>query len=266
MRRFVQWFHSGVRAAYYTCFRALLVLRCCYADASRVGPAPGEIPVPPALLRYRVGESTDAGVFLTVGERTSQNLQAALMNAGRRMGDFHSILDFGCGCGRTLLWLTRQFPDTRFHGTDVDAQAIAWCRAQLPAADLRVNAALPPLATPGAAFDLIYSVSVFTHLPADRQRQWLRELARVLRPGGILLLTVHGEGATRQLDEAAQQRLRREGFLFQTSTKLRGIVPEGYHTAYHAREYAVSLVGAEFRVLAYIAGGMGDQDVILAQA
>ena len=252
---------QALRAAYYPCFRALLSLRCWYADLRH----PPSAAIPPALLRYRVGESTDPGLFLAVGEQTIQNIQAALLRAGRRIADFHSILDFGCGCGRTLLWLMRQFPDARFCGADVDAKAIAWCRAHLPAADWRVNVERPPLAFPDHEFDLIYAVSVFTHLPADLQQLWLPELVRILRPGGILLVTVHGERAWSQLDPAAAQRLRREGFLFQTSAKLRGILPEWYHTAYHTQEYAVAQVGAHLRVLAYVAGGMGDQDAIVAQ-
>lgn len=128
-----------------------------------------------------------------------------------------------------------------------------------------MNAALPPLAFRDNEFDPIYGVSVFTHLPADWQKRWLPQFARILPPGGILLLTVHGERAWRQLDDATHQRLRREGFLFQTSTTLRGILPEWYHTAYPTQEYAVSQVGAHLRVLAYVAGGMGDQDVIIAQ-
>jgi SAM-dependent methyltransferase len=249
-----------LRAAYYPCFRALLSVRCWYADVRHP-----HLPIPPALLRYRVSESTDAGLFLSVGEQTSQNIQAALLGVDRRVADFHSILDFGCGCGRTLLWLMRQFPGARFCGADVDAEAIAWCRAHLPDADWRVNEALPPLDFPDQEFDLIYTVSVFTHLPTDLQQRWLPELARILRPGGILLLTVHGERAWSQLDSAAAQRLRREGFLFQTSAKLRGILPDWYHTAFHTQEYAVAQVGAHLSVLAYVAGGMGDQDVIIAR-
>ena len=110
-----------------------------------------------------------------------------------------------------------------------------------------MNAALPPLAFRDNEFDPIYGVSVFTHLPADCQKRWLPQFARILRPGGILLLTVHGERAWRQLDDATHQRLRREGFLFQTSTKLRGILPEWYHTAFPRKNM-------RFRRWAHISG------------
>jgi SAM-dependent methyltransferase len=256
-----------LREVYYLCFRAVLLIRCRYADVFnvRLAQAPDRIPMPPALLRYRVSEDVDADLFMAIGERTTQNIEEVLMQANRPLGDFRFILDFGCGCGRTLTWLARQFPDAKFHGTDVDKEAIGWCRAHLPIVDWQVNTAQPPLGYRSNAFDLIYAISVFTHLDARHQERWLAEFARILQPGGILLLSVHGDGARREWDKDRQQRLEREGFLFETSTKLRGIVPEWYHTAHHTREYAVSQVAAHLRVLAYIPGGMGHQDALIAR-
>ena len=42
------------------------------------------------------------------------------------------------------------------------------------------------------SFDLIYAFSVFTHLDIKAQKAWRDEFRRILRPRGILLLTVHG--------------------------------------------------------------------------
>ena len=250
-----------LRAIYYPGFRALLRVRCRYADLRHPNPE-----LPPALLRYRVGESTDPSRFLAIGEHIAQDIQAALLRAGRPLAGIASILDFGCGCGRTLRWLIPQFPNARFCGADVDSDAIAWCQAHLPAAEWHVNSPLPPLPFPSQTFDLVCAISVFTHLPASLQNLWLPELARILRPGGVLLATLHGERVASHLNPAAGRRLRSEGFLFQRSAKLRGILPEWYHTAFHTREYACSQVGAHLRVLVYIPGGMGDQDVIVAEA
>jgi SAM-dependent methyltransferase len=55
------------------------------------------------------------------------------------------------------------------------------------------NDAVPPLPFADNSLDLIYSMSVFTHL-ADTWSAWLLELHRVLKPGGVLLVTLLGPG------------------------------------------------------------------------
>ena len=90
-----------------------------------------------------------------------------------------AALDFGCGCGRTLRWLTREWRDVSWHGTDVDAEAVGWCRSHLPGR-FEVNGPMPPLPFPNASFDLVLGVSVFTHLDEPVQRGWAAELRRVL--------------------------------------------------------------------------------------
>jgi methylase of polypeptide subunit release factors len=52
--------------------------------------------------------------------------------ARRTLDSFESILDFGCGCGRMLLWLPELGRKRALHGTDIDADAIDWCREHLP--------------------------------------------------------------------------------------------------------------------------------------
>ena len=78
-------------------------------------------------------------------------------------------------------------------GTDSDARAVAWCADNLTFAGFRPNALEPPLDFEGATFDLVYCLSVFTHIPARSQGPWRDELKRLLRPGGRLLLTTQGE-------------------------------------------------------------------------
>ncbi len=78
------------------------------------------------------------------------------------------------------------------HGCDLDAGAIAWCRANLGFARFEVNAAQPPLPYDDGSFDLVCGLSVFTHLPEPAGLRWMAELARVLRPGGRLVLSTHG--------------------------------------------------------------------------
>jgi SAM-dependent methyltransferase len=254
------------RAIYYRLYRAKLRLQFFVADHIRFRPSPfDEAVIPPALLRFRVGENIDPALFLAVGENASNDIEAALLRAGCPLETCHTVLDFGCGCARIVSPLARRFPQVHFHGTDVDTMAIEWCRVHLPAVTFQSNGPLPPLFFADGEFDLIYCVSVFTHLSAELGRQWLRELHRVLRPGGTLLITVHGKNVWFKMPSERRKRIEREGHLFVMSAKLRGIVPDWYHTAYHSEEYAREWISSEFRLLEYIPCGLGYQDVVIAE-
>ena len=100
------------------------------------------------------------------------------------------VLDFGCGSGRLL----RQFLDearlAEFHGSDIDEEMVSWVRKNLcpPIADVRLNGEQPPLDYPDDHFDLVTAFSVFTHI-ADGWSDWMLEIRRVLKPGGLLIAT-----------------------------------------------------------------------------
>jgi SAM-dependent methyltransferase len=56
----------------------------------------------------------------------------------------------------------------------------------------------PPLTYAEDQFDVLYSVSVFSHLHPDTHAQWLKELSRVVNPGGYAFLTIEGATAMRR--------------------------------------------------------------------
>ena len=70
---------------------------------------------------------------------------------------------------------------------------VRWCEANLPFADVTVNEISPPLPYADASLDLVYALSVLTHLPEELQHAWVRECRRVLKPGGRLLFSTMGE-------------------------------------------------------------------------
>jgi SAM-dependent methyltransferase len=105
------------------------------------------------------------------------------------------VLDFGCGCGRLTRLFARAQPGWEAYGSDVNPDLVQWCADQLAPVRTTQNDLTPPLAFDAASFDLVYSVSVFSHLAAAAAQAWLADLARVLRPGGILLVTTHGPRA-----------------------------------------------------------------------
>lgn len=157
---------------------------------------PERLPYPPFELASRVGtlegQEHPWESYEAIGRASMESLVAALpsgfLEADRR------VLDFGCGAGRTVRHFIESGAPGELWGCDIDADSIDWLRERF-APHLRpfVNYALPPLAQPDEMFDLVYCVSVFTHLSRSWSA-WLLELHRVLKPDGLLLATFMGEG------------------------------------------------------------------------
>lgn len=120
-----------------------------------------------------------------------QRFEALLNWHSRSLRSFASILDFGCGVGRLVQYLFELAPQAAVSGCDVSPEAIRQCRRRCSKGRFLVNRWAPPLDMADETFDLIYSYSVFTHLSEANHQAWLRELARLLRPGGMMLHTVH---------------------------------------------------------------------------
>ena len=121
------------------------------------------------------------------------------------MEQFGSVLDFGSGVGRIIRhWNGVQRPV--LHGTDYNSELIEWCSANLKSSEFRVNTLSGELPYESETFDFVYSFSVFTHLREPLQFHWLDELKRVLKPGGYIYLTTHGEHYLTALNPVGQEQ------------------------------------------------------------
>ena len=150
-------------------------------------------PIPPGNLIFSATGTRDVSWFLDSGVQTATAFRQALESIGRPLETFSDVFELGCGCGRVLRqWHNEEGPN--FYASDYNPLGVEWAKANLGFVTLRTNDLAPPLQFEGASFDLCYAVSVFTHLPEPLQMPWLTELHRVLRPGGILLVTLSGRG------------------------------------------------------------------------
>lgn len=233
----------------------------------RDGQNNASMPIPPAELRYRVHGSLDKESFIQNGKNLAQNIRDLCALAEHNIYSFENVLDFGCGCGRVL----QNFQDAprvcQFYGTDIDSELISWGEKYLPNIKWSTNGYHPPLPFADNTFDLIYAISVFTHIDEEFQHMWLSELQRIVKVRGIIILTVHGESTISKLAPSNQIRIHSYGFMFETgstgSLKLDKL-PDFYQTAYHTKEYIYRDWSAYFDVLHYLERGINNhQDAVI---
>jgi SAM-dependent methyltransferase len=224
------------------------------------------LPLPPPNLRERVHGAQDAESFLLVGQNCMRDVVAGLKTIGRDLASFHRILDFGCGSARTLRWFADRSHSHSLYGTDIDGEAIAWCQQNLPIATFSKNDALPPLQYPSAEFDLIYAISVFTHLDEDYQFQWLAELTRICKRKGIVMLTLHGDFLHTPLSPQLRWLLKTKGFAFVQEYLWKDVFPDWYQNSYHTREYIYKWYPRFLRIVSYLPRGLNNQhDLVILQ-
>src|SRR5437763_16389304 len=91
---------------------------------------PDGFAMPSPYLVYLVTGQFDLEAFYQNGKLGADCIKAILSKNGFDINDFHSILDFGCGCGRVLRhWKTPKGPT--LYGSDYNARLVKWCRNAL---------------------------------------------------------------------------------------------------------------------------------------
>jgi SAM-dependent methyltransferase len=202
----------------------------------------GPLPVPPARLRLLVdGRSGDAGCFLSVGREMAASIRGAVAECGAEVGEMGAILDFGCGCGRVARhWAGLDGP--RLHGCDYNPELADWCDGNLPHLRAIRNELAPPTPYESESFDLIYALSVLSHLSEPLQSAWIAEFRRLLRPGGLLIVSVLGESVQHRLTFEERRRFL-NGELVVERPRMAG---RNLCTAYHPRPYVTGTLLADF--------------------
>jgi SAM-dependent methyltransferase len=151
-------------------------------------------------------------------------------------------------------------PAGRLYGCDLNHAAIAWAAKHLPHATFTVNRIAPPLPYDDGRFDLVYALSVFTHLPEALTVDWLRELHRVLRPGGVLVLTTMGPAFLDRLTPAERRQFADVGLVTRDEGYAGSNVCASYHSEACMRRLALPLFARDLYVESG-ARGMPGQDL-----
>lgn len=164
-----------------------------------------------------------------------------------------SILDWGCGPGRIIRHLPELFDTTNnFFGTDYNEKSIKWCSENFKGITFKSNGIKPPLNFEQNQFDFIYGISIFTHLSQENHINWVNELHRVLKKGGVLLITTHGEVFKSKMTSVEKKTFDKNQLV------VRGNVIEGHrvYTAFQPEIYLRGLFSNKFEVLNFEPGKM----------
>lgn len=153
------------------------------------------LPVPAGADRFGYSVN-DTGEYLRWGKVDHELLLDRIDKHYGEAADLH-IMDFGCSSGRVLrhFQIEHEARNWTLYGTDLQARAIEWMRRNFPPHyQIFTSSLMPRIPLPDNSLDVIYGISVFTHIKYHWD-SWLMELKRVLRPGGLLIQTVQTENA-----------------------------------------------------------------------
>jgi ubiquinone/menaquinone biosynthesis C-methylase UbiE len=171
------------------------------------------------------------------------------------------VLDWGCGPGRVIRHLPSFMGKTcKFYGTDYNKKYIKWCKKNLPDVTFIINHLHPPVEYDDNTFDIVYGISIFTHLSKEMHYAWFKELMRVTNPGGIVFLTLHGDVFKVKLTDAERELFENGELIIKARTK------EGHRTfgAFHPSSFVIELIGKN-EILEHVPGviknGKPGQDV-----
>jgi SAM-dependent methyltransferase len=181
------------------------------------------------MLLHSLRHHGDAQVAL------SQYYNVALQqyNAARQIlhgmfapGERIGILDFACGYGRLLRFLSLMTPPSEIHASDIQPDAVAFVTQQFGVHGVPSHSE-PERFEPGHRFDFIWVASLFSHLPEHLFHRWLAQLLSLLTPRGVLCLSVHDECLL-----PPNLSLPPEGIFYSPNSENRDLDPSIYGTTY----------------------------------
>ncbi|MDP8916352.1 MAG: class I SAM-dependent methyltransferase [Pseudomonadota bacterium] len=181
------------------------------------------------------------------------------------------VFDFGGGTGRVFRHFAAQEEGWDTWTSDFRLSSVRWNLLHFsPRVKALSNTSTPTLPLPDGYFDLVTAYSVFTHID-EPELQWLAELRRILKVGGLAFLTIHNEDTWRVAPRW------RELFSGEAGRDLGETLPswktvstwredDPYNcNVFHGREYIERVWGSLFEIVQVTPQAVGDQAAVLCR-
>jgi SAM-dependent methyltransferase len=177
--------------------------------------------------------------YIADGWRTLCELQKALDRFGRNLYRCPSFLEFACGHGRFTRHLAPALPPGALTVSDVVPGCVDFLRRYWPVDGFESTADPAELRIP-ARYEVVFALSLFSHLPESTWQAWLRKLYSAVAPDGVLVLTTHGELAARK----SAVELGERGFAFFAASESQALGAQEYGTTFTSPSYVGEAIAA----------------------
>jgi SAM-dependent methyltransferase len=185
--------------------------------------------------------------YFADGWRTLYELMAVLEEVGKPLYECESMLEFASGYGRLTRHLAN-FPGAhKVTVSDVMPGSVEFAKSRFGVNGFMSDSDPKNVRFP-QQFELIFVLSLFSHLPKNTWRAWLEILYQHVQPGGCLLFSTHGAGFAEKNDVS----LDSDGFFF---------VPTSESSHLQGCDYGTSVTASKF-VAAAIAS-LSDAELLL---
>ena len=210
-----------------------------------------DFPLPPMNVAYDAYGGIDWEYYYNSGIETSQKIGSIILKYCNEKR--YKVLEWGCGPAFVIRHMHKTLGcNAEIFGSDYNTATIRWCKSAIHGVSFIENKLAPPLPLESDMFHFVYVLSVFTHLSEKNCMLWIRELRRVLKPGGVLIFTTKGESLIERL-MPHEKKMIMEG-----RPVARGKVKEGKRVfdTFHPSSYVKDIMLDGFEILEYTPHGL----------
>jgi SAM-dependent methyltransferase len=178
-----------------------------------------------------------------------------------------AVLEWGCGVSRIVRHLYKFIdPKTIVYACDINEAMIEWSKNNINNIAYSKIDYIPPTQYFLGQFDMVYAISVLTHIDTTQQKNWIIEIHRMLADNGIFLFTTHGSHYFHHLISSEKKELNEKGAYTRYYNK------KGHRmmTTYNSAKEFCQLIEQYFQVLEFCEGDknpekIGGQDLWIAK-
>lgn len=177
------------------------------------------------------------------------------------------ILDWGCGCGGTARYFLED-ENYDYRGCDIDPDNLRWCKENLAPDRFELMPLRPPEKNPFATtFDVVFGISVISHLSVESIVEWMRWLSTLFDDGVVVLTTLSTQAMAKAGPKEAH-RIATHGAIFakQRTGIGRMIGTDDYYgTAFQMPDTLARLCPKPLRLTHHVPAGLSHQDIFVFQ-